>query len=701
MNKVKIDIETKRDLLFKVLKINTNSDRFVLYYKGLDFESFFELEGNKQELKTYLNQKFIDIFQQTDLTDYPQVSDQETLKKYYGIVKDAIENQIAIKLSNLFSGFLGPHFSQGNKRNQFNIYDHLCLNLSEYSSLLEVLDLEENKLLSINKCAKLYYNVSTKGKSLSSEISEEKISRNQILYGPPGTGKTYITINKALEIINGKEYLEGKSRKELQREFNSLKDKGQIQFTTFHQSFSYEDFVEGIRPIPPGKGGNESDQLIYDVESGIFKSLCESAMGEKVESNTEVSVEVSKARYYKMSLGGRQNQELHDWCIENDYVALGYGGNHDYSGLKDNRDWNSFKKHFNENYPDLVEKSRYNIQAVYAFLGMKKGDIVMATLGNHIVDAIGVIDSDYEWSDDKAIDFSQFRRVKWLATNLKAQPEKFVRKKISQQTIYEFYNADIKKEAFEDLLSIESKEEQNYVLIIDEINRGNVASIFGELITLLEPDKRLGRENELRVSLPYSRETFGVPSNLHIIGTMNTADRSVEALDTALRRRFSFMEMMCDYTVLDQVIGHDFEVNGIVIKQMLKTINERLELLLNRDHQIGHAWFLSLKDAEIKQKELNNIFQNKILPLLQEFFYADYGKIGLVLGNGFVEVQIAKNGHKPFASFDYENEAFEEQKLYKIRKEIDWELVSKEFGKMRTAVEETQDSIREKETVNA
>lgn len=174
---------------------------------------------------------------------------------------------------------------------------------------------------------------------------------------------------------------------------------------------------------------------------------------------------------------------------------------------------------------------------------------------------------------------------------------------------------------------------KQFYLFLDEINRCNVSSVFGELITLIETDKRLGADNEIAdVILPYSQQLFGVPSNLYIVGTMNTADRSVEALDTALRRRFSFIAMEPDYTTLVKE-GKDVQIDDISLREVLQTINKRISYLLDNDHKIGHSYFLNIKD----DKSLRNAFGNKIIPLMKEYFYNDYEKIYWVLGGGFVE----------------------------------------------------------------
>jgi 5-methylcytosine-specific restriction endonuclease McrBC GTP-binding regulatory subunit McrB len=202
------------------------------------------------------------------------------------------------------------------------------------------------------------------------------------------------------------------------------------------------------------------------------------------------------------------------------------------------------------------------------------------------------------------------------------------------------------------------------VLIVDEINRGNVSQIFGELITLLEPDKRIGEKEEIRLMLPYSKEEFGVPSNVYIIGTMNTADRSVEALDTALRRRFSFIPMMPDYSGLSEAC------DGVNLKLLLQKLNERLTVLKDRDHTIGHAWLWNTTSID----SLRLAFKDKIIPLLQEFFYNDYEKLGLLLGDRFIQAEITVNNNlfAPFERGSGLKNQYANKAIYKITEPSSW-----------------------------
>lgn len=289
------------------------------------------------------------------------------------------------------------------------------------------------------------------------EMNTTDIALNTILYGPPGTGKTYNTVCYAVAIIENKPLEEVMSEAadeygyaEVFRRYNEHKDSGRIAFSTFHQSYGYEEFIEGIKPVMDSEGNGD---IKYAVVNGVFKDFCE-------QEETLVPV--------------------------------------------------------------------------------------------------------------------------------------------------------------------------NRVFIIDEINRGNISKIFGELITLIEPSKRIGAKEGIKAILPYSKKAFGIPDNVYILGTMNTADRSIATLDTALRRRFDFVEMMPDENVLSGI-----DVDGIDISRMLGKINERIAVLFDREHTIGHAYFIGLRNDN-SIDALANIFRNKVIPLLQEYFYEDYEKIRLVLADNQV-----------------------------------------------------------------
>ncbi len=262
---------------------------------------------------------------------------------------------------------------------------------------------------------------------------------------------------------------------------------------------------------------------------------------------------------------------------------------------------------------------------------MQIGDIVMSCYSSKTIDAIGVVTGEPEWHDEYP-HYKRLRKVKWLVKGINEDIIDFNAGK--SMTLSSVYKLSV---SVSDALQILRKVNPalftqkvtipNRVFIIDEINRGNISKIFGELITLIEPEKRIGAKEQLRATLPYSGQNFGVPDNVYIIGTMNTADRSIALLDTALRRRFSFVEMQPDVTVLNDIL-----VDGIDIAAMLDTLNKRITVLLDREHTIGHSYLLPLK-ANPTLEMLADIFKSKIIPLLQEYFYDDYEKIQLVLGD--------------------------------------------------------------------
>ncbi len=514
----------------------------------------------------------------------------------------------------------------------------------------------------------------------SKNLSDMKFPLNNILFGPPGTGKTFNTINYAVAIVEGKtlEEIRAEERGDIKNRYNKYLEKGKIVFTTFHQSMSYEDFIEGIKPTLSPEEDNGGD-IQYEIRDGIFKELVEISLGEnaiqqKAADSLYVDKKYFKENINKISLGNSQSPEDNDiykYCIENNCVALGWGENLDYTGASSKVE---IRKIF-ESLEGYKSKKDFNVDAMYRFMiWMKKGQLVFIPNGNKKLRAIGVVDGDYQYNPEAPIRYSQFRPVKWLHVDLDIPIKSIYPKYFSQQSIYQIYGSEIDQSYFTND-GANKKEKDNYVLIIDEINRGNVSQIFGELITLIEDNKRLGRDEELKIKLPYSKEEFGVPANIHIIGTMNTADRSVEALDTALRRRFSFLEIPPDPKLIKTAGLSKGMIESFDLVELLTTINGRIEKLLDKDHMIGHSYFLSTSSLA----DFKAVFQNKIIPLLQEYFFGDFGKIGLVIGKGFFKPQVDNVGENFFADFNYDGTSqLVERKVYHL---LDVEKMSDEaFG---------------------
>ncbi len=473
-----------------------------------------------------------------------------------------------------------------------------------------------------------------------SEMNEKMKSEsplNQILYGPPGTGKTYHTIDKALEIFGEYQSVSDcpsaeEARKANKKIFDERVSSGDIQFVTFHQSFSYEDFVEGLT----AQVDEQTQQIRYEVSDGVFKRMCESA-AVKIEGGEVDFSHLKDQRVWKMSLGAaNEGTEVYDACLKSNRILLGWGGDIDFSQCKNRND---IKSQYQQSEEHLADNS-YAITAVNTFLlKVKKDDLIVVSDGNLKFRAIARVAGDYECLSEGVCEhYFQSRAVEWLREYKPSLPrDRLMDVDFSQMTIYE--PSAIDREKLKGLLSKQAgqSERSPKVLIIDEINRGNISKIFGELITLIEPSKRQGADEALSVTLPYSKTEFGVPDNVYIIGTMNSADRSLAALDLALRRRFDFIEMPPDSNTLEGI-----KVDGVDVKTMFETINQRIEVLLGRDYCIGHAYFLPLENNP-SLGLLANIFKNKIIPLLQEYFFEDWARIAQVLNshpvNGFVVKQ--------------------------------------------------------------
>lgn len=423
---------------------------------------------------------------------------------------------------------------------------------------------------------------------------------NRILFGAAGTGKTFNTINHALSIIENisLEKLETETREELKKRFDVYKENDQIKFVTFHQSFSYEDFVEGIR-AESDKDGN----LNYLVKDGVFKEICG----------------VTPSNQFRNLIGKEFGRGYVLQSINSDCLS--------------------------------VKKPNGNL--IHLSL-----DLALLLLEKVVENEITVEDINQKLAIEK----------------LEANP------------LLEPYIINGYCTVWANLIQLmldnsapENTEKSPCVLIIDEINRGNISRIFGELITLIEDSKRAGADEELSVTLPYSKQEFTVPQNIYIIGTMNSSDRSLTGLDIALRRRFTFIEMPPrpeeiknqDGELL-KIFGKDQNGNDkeVVVADLLSVINQRIEVLLDRDHCLGHANFMSLKEQPTLE-HLAHIFKQKIIPQLQEYFFDDWTKINLVFFNNkmLVEDDLTNNSSLFPSNFEQELGYSNEKKIWKINTE--------------------------------
>ena len=454
------------------------------------------------------------------------------------------------------------------------------------------------------------------------------MSLNTIFYGPPGTGKTYATARRCVEICDGPGE---RSDEEVRERYRKLVEKGRVEFITFHQSYGYEEFVEGLRPDTGGDEEEKGDggpgfRLV--VTDGVIKRIAERAR--KLASPTETFFDLDDRRIFKMGLGNPADQEQHaifDECIENGYVLLGYGGDVDWSEDRFD-DPQEILARWQEDDPD-ANGHNPNVKFMRRFRAkMNVGDLVIVPRGYHQVRAVGEVAGLYQFVPRDDGSYSHRRAVHWRWHDAEEGMPVFeiYDRTLRPPTIYEL---DRRKVRLEHLKSYVdhfegSKRPLAHVLVIDEINRANVSKVMGELVTLLEEDKREGAENEVALTLPHSWKPFTLPSNLHIVGTMNTADRSIALLDTALRRRFDFEELPPDPEKLSDAA----EASGIDLPKVLRAMNERLEWLIDRDHLIGHAWLMGTRTRE----DVDRAMRRKIIPLIAEYFYDDWEKVRAVLG---------------------------------------------------------------------
>ena len=437
--------------------------------------------------------------------------------------------------------------------------------------------------------------------------------KNVVLYGAPGTGKTYDVPEFAVRLCDPAFMAAEPSREEIVSRYNQLKTEKRIAFTTFHQSLDYEDWIEGLRPFV-----NENNQVTYEIESGIFKKLCEEAE-RPVVKDKQVGIS-DNAVVWKVSLAGTGDNNVRRECMENNHIRIGWDG---YGPvISDETDWSVYNGEGKQILDAYINK-------------MKIGDIVMSCYSSQTIDAIGVVAGEYEF-EDKFPNYKRVRRVNWLVKNINENiVEMNDGKTMTLGTVYRLNSITLDNvKSILEKYDTSSKMEENdkaYVMVIDELNRGNVSKVFGELITLLEADKRKGRINAESVVLPYSKKGFHIPNNVYLIATMNTADRSLGSLDYAIRRRFAFI---AEKPFGLEVEGFDEDLFEKVSRLFVKNFDEYKESgwdqtmklepadTLSEEYKpedvwIGHSYFL-MQDEEGEDNTSNRLLY-EIIPLLEEY----------------------------------------------------------------------------------
>ena len=632
-----VAVEIAEDVKNKIIELNQ-------YIIAKDFDKFTE----KFPIKNYrFYHKFFYMLYPEYLTSYHAKSFAQNIKEKLGI---NLSKELG--LEKYFMNIIKQSGISGIK------VDDLRITVEEL--LLKTKTNKEDKKMKIN------------------------IPLNQILYGPPGTGKTYNTVISAMEIIGLKElfqnwYMETSNAQNkektfkdyckaiealdmnfkvaifhildknifeklkleitnsdyfvneckhavsskgtsyydsalnqygkflncltyeyLKNRFDELKQAGQIEFVTFHQSYSYEEFVEGIKPAL------ENKDLSYKLEDGIFKQISSEALFASLdilEQDSQASFEFNHIleKFKELYPVGTAIKTEKSCFAIIDYLDTSIR----VSPLES-------KHNYSVSYEPLEEMFKIHLDTPYSMpkdladkFGSFKG---LSTYYFNILEKLKEIHSEYS------------SKTSCIITEYTQEQKNLYIKKYHKKEI------GIKNNV------------KPYILIIDEINRGDVSKIFGELITLIEEDKRIGNKYQMKTTLPYSKEPFGVPNNLYIIGTMNTADRSIALLDAALRRRFDFEEIMPRPELLAGKV-----VAGINLEQLLKRINERITDKYDRDHQIGHSYLMDVAlendTDEISKNKLERAYKNRILPLLNEYFYNDTKTVSQILNCSENELQ--------------------------------------------------------------